>query len=116
MMIVKYNTMFYRKLQFAESYFPTDAKQVDHYAEGLLIEYWATIRYHNTLESSMDESLGVEVDLATLGHSIAKVGEKSKWEGSCESSRKKKKGHQPISQIYAKSVTLYKMDHVVIVL
>lgn len=92
--IVKYNTMFYRKLQFVESYFPTDAKHVDHYAEELSIEYRATIRYHNTLESSMDKDLRVEVDLATPGHSIAKVGEKSKWEGSCESSRKKNKGHQ----------------------
>ncbi|CAI9301512.1 unnamed protein product [Lactuca saligna] len=42
----------------------------------------------------MDEALSVEVDLTTPGHSIAKVGEKSKWEGPFESSRKKKKGHQ----------------------
>lgn len=70
--------MFSKKIKFVKSYCPTNAKKVDHYVEGLLTDYRATMRHHNTLVAAMDEGLRVEVDLATPGGTIVKSRKKRK--------------------------------------
>lgn len=63
---------------------------MEHYLEGLQADYQVTVRQHNTLVASMDEALRVEDDLSMSNRSILKHREKRKWEGSFDSSKKKK--------------------------
>lgn len=65
MLVGKYNTMLYERLQFANIYCPTEAKRVEHYAKRLPTEYQATMMHRNTLAAAMDKAIQVKVDLAT---------------------------------------------------
>ena len=91
MSVVKYNSLFFEKLHFGKTYHPTMEKHVEHYAEGLLAEYRATVRQCITLVVAMDEVIQIKVNLATPRRTMIKGGEKRKWEGLSESSRKKKR-------------------------
>ena len=91
MSIAKYNSVFSERLQFGKSYCATNAKQVEHYVEGLPLEYQSILRQRRSLAAVMDEAIRIEVDLTTLGRIVIKGGEKRKWEGLSESSRKKKR-------------------------
>lgn len=53
--VAKYNSLFSEKLEFEKNYCPTEAKQVEHYAEGLPAEYGDNVRQCNTLAVIMDK-------------------------------------------------------------
>lgn len=81
-------------------FFPKEKKQVEHYHEGLPKKYRATMRKHSTLAAAMDEAIQIKVDLATLRPTVVKSGEKRRWEGHSDSSKKKmsifrKQGDKP---------------------
>ncbi|CAI9296635.1 unnamed protein product [Lactuca saligna] len=92
--VAKYNLVYSDMLQFKENYCPTEAKQVEHYVEGLPPEYRANERQRKTLAAAMDEAIQIEVDMATPGHAFTKRREKKKCEGLSKSSQTMKGYHE----------------------
>ncbi|CAI9282623.1 unnamed protein product [Lactuca saligna] len=73
MTIVKYNTTFTEKSQFATDYYPTEEKLICHYVEGLPFEYRAVVRLNTTLVEAMDEARKIENDIAIQDRTTASV-------------------------------------------
>ena len=62
---------------------------VQHFVEGLLYEYRATVRSKATLIDSMDEVQKIQKRLVVRDGTTRRSGEERTWEGLYEASKKK---------------------------